>query len=401
MEHFTNYDSRIVLVLIIVLTFYECTFIGFYLIFKKAVRYQANRYLGGILLIPASVILPSFLFQLRILDELPHVIHIHFVTYLLFGPLVYFYVRACTQKGFKLKPILWLHFIPALVALIYFMPFYLQSGQEKFEAYLIWRETASLGVPRWVLLIRLFHATIYFVICAQLITIYKRHLVNATSYIDTIFHRRLLYCSGLLLLPALAAINLLSTTNTLDNRLIAGTIFFSLILTLIFALSVRLAILFKPSLFHEFPHQMPIPNSTEEQKQRYEKSTLQDDKKDFYVKKLILFMETEKPYLTPDLTLADLSKQVDIPAHYLSQTINEKLKCNFVDYINQYRIKEAQAMLVNPKLKHYTVVAIAHEAGFNAKSTFYTAFKKYVKMTPSQYKKQEIKANAIVSAKKA
>ena len=63
-----------------------------------------------------------------------------------------------------------------------------------------------------------------------------------------------------------------------------------------------------------------------------------DDKivftKNQYVKKLILFMETEKPYLSADLTLAELSKQVNIPTHHLSQTINEKLECNFLDFIN-------------------------------------------------------------------
>ena len=166
---------------------------------------------------------------------------------------------------------------------------------------------------------------------------------------------------------------------------------------LIFAISIRIAILVKPSLFHVFPHQMLIPNSTEQQKQRYEKSTLQKDKKDHYVKKLVLFMETEKPYLIPDLTLANLSKQVDIPTHHLSQTINEKLKCNFLDFINQYRVKEAQSMLVNPKLEHYTILSIAYEAGFNSKSTFYSAFKKYAKMTPSQYKKQQMKESALAA----
>ncbi len=394
MEQVTNYQPTTLLVIVTLFAFYECVFVGTYLLLKKSVRYQANRYLGGLLLIPASMLLSGALFQLELLDELPHVIHLHFFTYLMFGPLAYFYVRACTQKDFKLKGKLWLHFIPALLALFYFMPFYLQSGDAKFDAFIVWRETASLGVPTWVLLLRLSQPIIYFGICIRLIMIYRKHLDNATSYIDTVFHRWLLYFSGILLLPILGAIATVIFTNVIGYQLSAATVIFTFILA--FAISIRIAILIKPSLFHLFPHQMLIPNSTEEQKQRYEKSTLQEDSKDHYVNKLSLFVETEKPYLASDLTLAELSKQVDIPTHHLSQVINEKLECNFLDYINKYRIKEAKKMLVDPKLDHYTIVSIAYEAGFNSKSTFYTAFKKYATMTPTQYKKQRLKELTLV-----
>jgi AraC-like DNA-binding protein len=395
MEQITDYQPTTLLVVVTLFGFYECMFVGVYLLLKKSVRYQANRYLGGLLLMPASLLLPGALFQLEILDKLPHFIHLHFFTYLLFGPLGYFYIRACTQKGFKLKPKFWLHFVPTLIALFYFLPFYLQSGEAKFDAFITWRETASLGVPSWILFLRLLHPIVYFVICIRLIFIYRKHLDNTTSYIDTVFHRWLLYFSGILLLPILGAIITMFFTNVIGFNLSAATIIFATML--LFAISIRIAILVKPSLFHVFPHQMLIPTSTEAQKQRYDKSTLQENTKNQYVKKLILFMETEKPYLSADLTLAELSKQVNIPTHHLSQTINEKLECNFLDFINQYRVKEAQSMLVNPKLEHYTILSIAYEAGFNSKSTFYSAFKKYAKMTPSQYKKQQTKASALAA----
>ncbi|MGB0863048.1 MAG: helix-turn-helix domain-containing protein [Saprospiraceae bacterium] len=394
MEQITDYHTITLLNLVTIISFYECTFTGIHLLFKKSVRYQANSYLGGLLLVVVTFLLPGMLFLLGILEQFIHVVHIHFFTFLIFGPLAYFYIRACTQKDFKLKPKLWLHFIPALVGLLYFVPFYLQSGSEKFIAFVTWRETGSMGVPPWIMLIRLLHPIIYFIICIQLVLTYRKHLDNTTSYIDFIFHRWLLYFSVILLLPIFGAIVIVFSTNIVGYQLNVATAIFSLML--IFAISIRIAILVKPSLFHVFPHQMLIPNSTEQQKQRYEKSTLQGDKKDFYVKKLTLFMDVEKPFLASDLTLADLSKQIDIPSHHLSQTINEKLGCNFLDFINKYRVKEAQAMLVNPKLEHYTIVSIAYEAGFNSKSTFYTAFKKNTKMTPSQYKKQETRKVALM-----
>lgn len=49
-------------------------------------------------------------------------------------------------------------------------------------------------------------------------------------------------------------------------------------------------------------------------------------------------------------------------------------------------------MLIDSKYSHYTIMATAHEAGFSAKSTFYTVFKKRTGMTPSTYRKQAMKA---------
>ena len=91
--------------------------------------------------------------------------------------------------------------------------------------------------------------------------------------------------------------------------------------------------------------------------------------------------------MEPELTLAQLSKQTNIPSHYLSQVINEKMRCNFLDFINKYRVKEAQAKLANRKFDHYTIIAIAFEAGFYSKTTFYSAFKKFADTTPSSYRK--------------
>jgi AraC-like DNA-binding protein len=42
-------------------------------------------------------------------------------------------------------------------------------------------------------------------------------------------------------------------------------------------------------------------------------------------------------------------------------------------------------MLVNPKFRHLTNLAIAEEAGFNSKATFNAVFKKQTGQTPSEY----------------
>ncbi|MEL6843420.1 MAG: helix-turn-helix domain-containing protein, partial [Bacteroidota bacterium] len=60
---------------------------------------------------------------------------------------------------------------------------------------------------------------------------------------------------------------------------------------------------------------------------------------------------------------------------------------NFMDFINGYRIEEAQKMLRAPRFGHYTIVAIAQEVGFRSRSAFYAAFKKISGQTPTEYKR--------------
>ena len=68
---------------------------------------------------------------------------------------------------------------------------------------------------------------------------------------------------------------------------------------------------------------------------------------------------------------------------YVSQTLNERLGLNFFDFINQYRVEAAKVALASTD---QTVLDIAMQVGSNAKSSFYTAFKKVTGVTPSQYR---------------
>ncbi|WP_298903807.1 AraC family transcriptional regulator [uncultured Psychroserpens sp.] len=105
------------------------------------------------------------------------------------------------------------------------------------------------------------------------------------------------------------------------------------------------------------------------------------------LKKLTSIMEEEKPYLNFELTLQKLAIQTDIPERDLSLLINHDLNKHFFDFINEYRINDAKALLNDPTKKELTVLEILYEVGFNSKSSFYTAFKKVTNQTPSAYRK--------------
>lgn len=99
------------------------------------------------------------------------------------------------------------------------------------------------------------------------------------------------------------------------------------------------------------------------------------------------FLEEERPYLNPSLTLRSLAQQLGLNPNQLSWIINERKGINFNHYINQYRVLHFQKLLQDPDHSHISLIGLAYQSGFNSKTVFNTFFKKSVGMTPGQYHK--------------
>lgn len=89
-------------------------------------------------------------------------------------------------------------------------------------------------------------------------------------------------------------------------------------------------------------------------------------------------------YKDNELSLGSLAKTCDLTNHQASAAINQFSGSNFYEWVNQYRIAAAKDALEQSKLP---VSTICYDVGFNSKSTFYTAFKKLVGCTPTEYRK--------------
>ncbi len=85
-----------------------------------------------------------------------------------------------------------------------------------------------------------------------------------------------------------------------------------------------------------------------------------------------------------------LARETGLSTSYLSKIINTNSDYNFSDFINNFRIEKAKKLLADAEYNNYTYIAIGYECGFNSKSTFYTAFKKFTGQTPSIYKQNSI-----------
>lgn len=98
------------------------------------------------------------------------------------------------------------------------------------------------------------------------------------------------------------------------------------------------------------------------------------------------YIETNKRYLNPNFSLEMLSHELKMSTSSLSQIINKDNTTNFSDYINHLRVEKAKKYLTKVAYKNYTILSIGLECGFNSKSTFYNAFKKFTNTTPSDFR---------------
>jgi AraC-like DNA-binding protein len=82
--------------------------------------------------------------------------------------------------------------------------------------------------------------------------------------------------------------------------------------------------------------------------------------------------------------LVNLADQLGFSTHLLSKIINKKSGKNFNHFINDYRLREAEALISENSSTR--IKSIYFDVGFNNKATFYKAFKSKHNCTPLEYK---------------
>lgn len=121
---------------------------------------------------------------------------------------------------------------------------------------------------------------------------------------------------------------------------------------------------------------------------KYRNSQLTQDDVDAIFTRLLIMFGQVKIYLDPDLTMPSLAEKLEVLPQHLSQAINQKMNQNFNDFINYYRVEEVKKRLLDPQFNNLTIEAIGKSVGFNSKTTFIKAFKKFEQCFPSEYRKQ-------------
>lgn len=100
-------------------------------------------------------------------------------------------------------------------------------------------------------------------------------------------------------------------------------------------------------------------------------------------------MQEKAPYLNPDLSRRQLAEMLATNENYLYQALRYGVPSEkFNDYVNRYRLDYAVRLLVEtPDAK---IEAIAFNAGFRARQTFYRYFRARFNMTPIEYQRRKL-----------
>ncbi|MBZ9612121.1 helix-turn-helix domain-containing protein [Rheinheimera maricola] len=115
---------------------------------------------------------------------------------------------------------------------------------------------------------------------------------------------------------------------------------------------------------------------------KYNRSGLDEARSEKIADKIEQVMKAKSLYLNPDLSLKLLAAEVAEKPNYVSQVLNQKLNSSFFDYVNGYRIEYSKQLISENKLP---IIEVAFASGFNAKSSFYKAFKVKTGQTPKQF----------------
>ncbi len=123
-------------------------------------------------------------------------------------------------------------------------------------------------------------------------------------------------------------------------------------------------------------------------RKKYGKSGLTERQKLDLLNRLDGLMNEDKAYLQMDISLASLSEKMGESVHNVSQTINQSQYGSFYEMINSLRVEEAQRLLIQEPSK--SVIEIAFDVGYQSKSTFNSAFKRFCNMSPTQYRRSTV-----------
>lgn len=142
--------------------------------------------------------------------------------------------------------------------------------------------------------------------------------------------------------------------------------------------------------YYGFNQPAIVPNDPE-QTESDGALVLTKEKRNALISRLEQYMQEERPYLNPELTMSQLAEGMKMPRHYITELLRVELKKNFFMIVNDYRVEAVKVMLQNPRNTNTSLFAIALECGFNSKSSFNALFKQHTVLTPSNYRRSVIK----------
>jgi AraC-like DNA-binding protein len=328
-----------------------------------------------------AIFLGAALLPFQVVDYFkPGIFPLMFLT----GPLLYFYVASLTIEDFKLRPLHLLHLVPFLLVSIHRSTIQVVSISS----------SPDLGENPHYLFNKVYYSLLilsaftYWLLGLQLIIKHRKKMpLYFSNYSGKNSLNWLILVLSLFLIVFLASFFSFFVNNILGLAPVSYTtlplnltvftfimVYFGINQSAIYS---REKVQFKPA------HQQLSP---EEPAPKSGGALLSDEQIEELSALVKNYLNDKKPYRNPDYNLQMMADDLAISRHKLSHVINSGQKKNFYKFINHFRVEEAKTMLADPSFDHYSVLGIAMECGFNAKTSFNRIFKEETGLTPTEFK---------------
>jgi AraC-like DNA-binding protein len=350
-------------------------FLAFILTATKNRKRKPNRILAVLLILLSVSILHSIINVGHV--PIPYKIKEPFI--LLIGPMLLLYIREFTEiKMFELKDTI--HFIPFLIFFLILLPIWVHGSSISYGLFLF-ENAITITRIGWALVI--IQYGYYWWKILRMLKIHRSAVETEFSSIEGktfSWMHIFLHLFGLFFI--ILTITLFIAFHSDDYLFIDRII--------CVALSITIFILGYYGLIQEevFSNFVVVPPIQAEKNKSDESSAekVTDIKNSEDVKKILSYIENEKPYLDEQLTLTKLAEKLSMTRNQLSAVINGGLNCSFYDFINSYRVEEVKRLIARSENKNFTILSLAFESGFSSKSAFNNIFKKFTGLTPSAYR---------------
>jgi AraC-like DNA-binding protein len=386
-------------------------------------RKHSNRLLAFVLIIFSFQSLMQIFFFSRLILITPWLLRAFAPLTFLVSPLVFVYIRSILNDELKFKKQDWLLLIPAILAFINFIPYYLLPSYEKinylnknFYNHVGIQDSGEGFLPNILYyLIRIVWSGIFIVSGFRLIYHFrKRNSKELLSKNKILLHWLLTFNSLITVVFIVAILKIFIPTIKNTQITIADIILGATILYICLKLFMCPQLLY--GVFQPLPKMnnsneiisnqniaightlsMLVLNDDFSNSSIVEKDPLNIElTQQFKYKNLIeTNFRIEKPFLLVDYSLNQLANDIHIPRHILSAFINREYGMGFREFLNHQRVEFMIANIDKPEWKKFTLEAIAKECGYNSRITFIKNFKEITGKTPSEFLKTTRKQSHI------
>jgi AraC-like DNA-binding protein len=315
-----------------------------------------------------SMALNSLYFFLGVHLVWPQVSFVPIILMAWLGPSFYFYVKRLT--GAPNFPLGWralMHWLPGVLLEVILVPYYVLGADEKINFI---GSAAGRNLFVGIYLFIYLQILIYIALCQPILKTFNDCATDAELRLNRNWIS--MVCYGF--------VSFVIVDGILPHTSLASA-------GMVYAASMTLYLFIICVVSYAVGHGRVYPLTNARPKgPKYMNSGLRDDTAGYYLKKLDQVMQEQTPYLDSELSLQKLAAILGINQHYLSQILNDNIRKNFYDFINEYRIAHARKLLLDQP--DMPIIDVAVAAGYNSRNSFYNSFRRFVGMTPSDFRQK-------------